>query len=105
MADNGDVPSARYTGRYTTARVVLEACYLFRDRRVEALLRRDLHWRIVRLRVLGLDLFGTRWRGRPNGKAMRLTRRGLELKEAGQVRSYTWQDMQEVVQVDRTYDR
>jgi hypothetical protein len=99
------MPPARYIKQYTVRRAVTEACYLFRDLQLELLLRRDLDWRAVRRRVLGTQIFGTRWRGRANGKAMRLTREGLEFREGGEIRSYTWLDMQQIVHADRTYDR
>lgn len=97
------MPPARYSATYTPRQAVTEVCYLFRDRALEDLLRRDLDWRTVRRQVLGSDFLGTGWRGRANGKAMRLTRQGLEFKERGQVRSYTWLDMQDIVQSDRGY--
>jgi hypothetical protein len=97
------MPPARYSETYTLRQAVSEVCYLFRDRCLEDLLRRDLDWRTVRRQVLGTNLFGTGWRGRAYGKAMRLTRQGFEFKERGLVRSYTWLDMQDVVQSDRGY--
>lgn len=103
LVDNRTMPSARYSETYTLRQAVSEVCYLFRDRSLEELLRRDLEWRTVRRQVLGTDFLGTGWRGRAYGKAMRLTRRGFEFKERGQVRSYTWLDMQDVVQSDRGY--
>lgn len=97
------MPPARYSATYTPRRAVIEACYLFRDRNLEALLRRDLDWRVVRRLVMRTDLLRTGWRGRANGKAMRLTRQGLEYRESGQVKSFTWLDMQEILQGDRGY--
>lgn len=97
------MPPARYSAVYSLRQAVTEACYLFRDRNLEELLRRDVHWRVVRRLVMRTDLLRTGWRGRANGKAMRLTREGLEFMEGGRIRSYTWLDMQDIVQGDRGY--
>lgn len=92
-------------GAYTKAnasRAVVEACYLWKSRKLEQLLRQDLSWTTVRRRALGWDLFGTRWSARAGGRAMRLTRYGLEFRENGQVRRYSWKDMQEITHRNRS---
>ncbi len=86
----------------TPTRAVVEACRLWKHRRLENLLRQDIPWQTVRSRVLGWDFMGTRWSARSGGRAMRLTRQGLEFKENGQVRRYSWKHMQEITHHDRS---
>ncbi len=97
------VPAARYRSKYKPRHAVTEAPYLFRDRNLEPLLRRNLGWRTVRFRVLGMDLTATGWRGRANGKAMRLTWSSLEFREGREIKRLGWLDMQQIVQADCGY--
>lgn len=82
--------------RATPSRAVVEARRLWRDCRLESLLRQDIPRQTVRRRVLATDFFGTRWNARVGGRAMRLTRYGPEFREKGVVRRYTWREMQEI---------
>ncbi|MGI8651078.1 MAG: hypothetical protein ACR2KW_11980 [Rubrobacter sp.] len=82
--------------RATPSRAVVEACRLWRERRLDNLLRQDIPWQTVRRSVLGLDFLGTRWNARSGGRAMRLTRYGLEFRENGAVRRYSWKQMQDI---------
>ncbi len=80
---------------YTPRRAVIDACLLYRDAKFESNLRRNITWRKARRLVREADPFGGKWTARSSGRAMRLTRRGLEVRLTHGVMRLSWRNLQD----------
>ncbi len=83
---------------YTVHQAVIDACYLWQSAKFEETLCQNLHWRKARNLIQREDLFEGRWTSRVSGRAMRLTRYGLEIRFTHGIHRESWKDLQDRVQ-------
>jgi hypothetical protein len=86
-------------GAHALNKAVWDACYVYQYRDLEQNLRKS-GWRKARRRVLGHGALSGEWVGRGRSE-VRLTRRGLEVRLAGETRRLSWQDLHDFVRAQR----
>ena len=86
-------------GRREFHEAVLYACRVYRYRELERNLR-ESGWRKARREVLRHGALSGEWVGRGRREVL-LSRRGLEVRLAGEMRSLSWKELQEFVKAQR----